>query len=69
MPLVRKILLTRAEIISADVGITDYDLRKVVEAGALKRQVFAGKTRGKYLRNDVLRAFGIDEGERGEGMR
>ena len=58
-----RVYLKWSDILNSDCGITKNDLRAAIEAGALERVVFPGKTRAKYRRADVMRVFGLKGGE------
>jgi hypothetical protein len=52
----------RADILRSDLGVTRYDIEAVVDDGSLRGTVFPGKKRAKFLRQEVLRVFGVPKG-------
>jgi hypothetical protein len=54
--------LRRKEILAIGGGgvITGYDFRKAVEDGRLPRHPWPGRTYAKYLRCEVIEAFGLE---------
>lgn len=49
--------LTEADVVNAGLGLSRWDVRRAVQAGALTRVRLPGRTHGKYKRSDVIRAF------------
>ena len=50
-------VFVRAKDICQCLGITQWELNNVVDAGLIHRFVWGTKKRGKYLRAEVLKVF------------
>lgn len=61
MTLPRKMWVTRAQVLAADLGLTRYDFDKAVQTGVLHGTVFPGRKQRKFLREEVARVFGVNE--------
>jgi hypothetical protein len=54
MKLREAVLVGWKDVVESDLGITDYALRRLVKAGALRRVKLKGMKCGKFLREDVV---------------
>ena len=62
MTLRESVLVGWKDVLSSDLGVTEYMLRRLVKSGALKRVRLKGMTYGKFRREDVLRVVGARNG-------
>jgi len=58
-----RVFVTRGEIVRG-LGVSKDDVEKAVRAGALERRVLPGCKYGKYVRDEVIRVFCGEGGEK-----
>ena len=61
MNLPDRLFLTRGEILKSNLGITRRALSKAIDVGALEPHVWPGNKWQRFLREDVLRVFKVNE--------